>query len=84
LNPSTQIIGDDSEASQALLLQNPDSLKQWLDLLELFAHHKVLFSTIIDRGTRIRVNSKSREHVFGIKPLGTPLLHRIDHVIVEK
>jgi hypothetical protein len=30
------------------------------------------------------VNSKSREDVFGIKPLGMPLLHRINQVIVEK
>jgi hypothetical protein len=39
---------------------------------------------IIDRGTRIKVNSKSGEHVSGVKPLGTPLLHRINQVIVEK
>jgi hypothetical protein len=39
---------------------------------------------VIDRGTRIIVNSKSREHVTGVKPLGTPLLHRINQVIVEK
>jgi hypothetical protein len=63
-----------------LLLQNPNSLKQWLDLLKLFA----LLLTIIDRGTRIRVNSKSEEHVSSIKPLRTPLLHRINQVIVKK
>jgi hypothetical protein len=39
---------------------------------------------IIDRGTRIRVNSKSGEHVSGVKLLETPLLHRINQVIVEK
>jgi hypothetical protein len=39
---------------------------------------------IIDRRTRIRVNSKSGEHVSGIKPLRTPLLHRINKVIAEK
>jgi hypothetical protein len=30
------------------------------------------------------VNRKGREHVSGVKPLGTPLLHRINQVIVEK
>jgi hypothetical protein len=30
------------------------------------------------------VNSKSGEHVSGIKPLGMSLLHRINQVIVEK
>jgi hypothetical protein len=30
------------------------------------------------------VNNKSKEHVFGVKPLGTPLLHRINQVIVKK
>jgi hypothetical protein len=39
---------------------------------------------IIDQGTRVRVNSKGREHVSDIKPLGTPLLYRINQVIVEK
>jgi hypothetical protein len=84
LNSPTQITGDDSKASQALLLQNLDSLKQWPDLLKLFAQQRVLLPTIIDQGTRIRVNSKSREHVFDVKPLGTPLLYRINQVIVEK
>jgi hypothetical protein len=84
LNSPTQITSDDSEASQALLLQNPDSLKQWPDLLKLFAQQRVLLPTIIDQGTRMRVNSKSREHVFGVKQLGTPLLYRINQVIVKK
>jgi hypothetical protein len=84
LNSPTQITGDDSKASQALLLQNLDSLKQWPDLLKLFAQQRVLLPTIIDQGTRIRVNSKSREHVSGVKPLGMPLLHRINQVIVKK
>jgi hypothetical protein len=39
---------------------------------------------IIDRGTRIGVNSKSGEHVSGVKPPGMPLLYRINQVIVEK
>jgi hypothetical protein len=30
------------------------------------------------------VNSKSGEHVSGVKPLGTPLLHRINQIIVKK
>jgi hypothetical protein len=67
-----------------LLLQNLDSIKQWPNLLKLFAGQRVLLPTIIDRRTRIRVNNKSGEHVFGVKPLGTPLLHRINQVIVEK
>jgi hypothetical protein len=57
---------------------------QWLDLLKLFAQQRVLLLMIIDRGTRIRVNNKSEEHVPSIKPLRTPLLHRINQVIVKK
>jgi hypothetical protein len=30
------------------------------------------------------MNSKRGEHVTGVKPLRTPLLHRINQVIVEK
>jgi hypothetical protein len=29
------------------------------------------------------MNSKSEENVSGVKPLGTPLLHRINQVIVK-
>jgi hypothetical protein len=39
---------------------------------------------IIDQGTKIRVDRKSREHVSGVKPLRTPLFHRLIQVIVEK
>jgi hypothetical protein len=39
---------------------------------------------IIEQGTRVKVNSKGEEHVFGVKPLETPLLHRTNQVIVEK
>jgi hypothetical protein len=67
-----------------LLLQNLDSIKQWLDLLKLFTQQRVLLPVIIDQGTRIRMNSKSGEHVSGVKPLGMPLLHRINQIIVEK
>jgi hypothetical protein len=30
------------------------------------------------------VERKSGEHVFGVKPFGTPLLHRINQVIVKE
>jgi hypothetical protein len=30
------------------------------------------------------VERKGGKHVFGVKPLGMPLLHRINHVIVKK
>jgi hypothetical protein len=30
------------------------------------------------------MSRKSGEHISGIKPLGTPLLHRINQVIVKK
>jgi hypothetical protein len=30
------------------------------------------------------VERKGEEHVFDVKPLGTPLLHRINQVIVEE
>jgi hypothetical protein len=39
---------------------------------------------IIDQRARVKVERKDGEHVSGVKPLGTPLLHRINQVIVEE
>jgi hypothetical protein len=39
---------------------------------------------VIDQRARVRVERRGREHVFGIKPLGMPLLHRINQVIVKE
>jgi hypothetical protein len=39
---------------------------------------------IIDRGTRTGMNSKRRNHVCSIKPLGTSILNRINKIIIKK
>jgi hypothetical protein len=39
---------------------------------------------IINQRARIKVERKSGDHVFGVKPLGTLLLHRINQVIVKE
>jgi hypothetical protein len=63
LNSVTHIANNDPKTSQILLLQSLDSLKKRLDGLELIACQRVLLPTIIDRGTRTRINSKGRNHV---------------------
>jgi hypothetical protein len=67
-----------------LLLQSPDSLKKRLDGLELIVCQRVLLPTIIDQGTRTRINSKGRNHVYNIKPLETPIPNRINKIIIKK
>jgi hypothetical protein len=39
---------------------------------------------VIDHRTRVLMNSKRRVHVPSVKPLGTPLLDRINQVIIKK
>jgi hypothetical protein len=39
---------------------------------------------IIDRGTRIGMNNKGRNHVYSIKPLGTPIPKRINKIIIKE
>jgi hypothetical protein len=78
LSSTTQVTGDDPKASQALLLQSPNHLKQRLNRLELLTRHKVLFPIIIDCGSRIGMYSKGRDHIRGIKPLGMLVPNRIN------
>ena len=75
---------DDSEASQALLLQSAYPLKERLDRLELVRRQGVLLPPVVNQGTRSRVNSKRRNQIGGVKPVGTPIPHRINQVIVEE
>ena len=49
---------DDIEAGQALLFQSTYPLKKWLDRLELVRRQRDLFPTVINRGTRSRMNSE--------------------------
>jgi hypothetical protein len=84
LNSMTHIAGDDPKTSQTLLLQSPDSLKKRLDGLELITCQRVLLPTIIDHGTRTGMNSKRRNHVCSIKPLGTSIPNRINKIIIKK
>jgi hypothetical protein len=39
---------------------------------------------IIDRGSRIGMYSKGRDHVRGIEPLITSVLNRINQIIIKK
>jgi hypothetical protein len=39
---------------------------------------------IIDRGSRIGMYNKRRDHVRDIEPLGTPVPNRINHIIINK
>jgi hypothetical protein len=67
-----------------LLLQSPNSLKKRLDGLELIACQGVLLPTIINRGTRTKINSKGRNHVCSIKLLEMPVLNKINKIIIKK
>jgi hypothetical protein len=84
LNLATHVAGNDPKIGQTLLLQSLDSLKNWLDGLELNACQGVALPTIINRGSRTRMNSKRRNHVRSIKPLRTPVPNRIKKIIIEK
>ena len=75
---------DNTETGQALLFQNTDPIKEWLDCLNLSSRHRVLIPSVINQGTRSRVNNKRRNQIGGIKPVGTPIPHRIDQVIVKE
>jgi hypothetical protein len=84
LNSATHVAGNDPKIDQCLLLQGLDSLKKWLDGLELIACQGVLLPTIINQGTSTRMNSKGRNHVRSIKSLRTPILNRINKIIIKK
>jgi hypothetical protein len=84
LNSAMHVASNDPKTSQTLLLQSLDSLKKWLDGLEFIACQGVLLPTIINRGTKTRINSKGRNHVRIIKPLGTLVLNRINKIIIKK
>jgi hypothetical protein len=78
------VAGNDPKTGQTLLLQSLDSLKKWLDGLELIACQGVLLPTIINQGTITGMNSKGRNHVRSIKLLGTPVPNRINKIIIKK
>jgi hypothetical protein len=84
LNLVTHVVGNDPKIGQTLLLQSLDSLKKWLDGLELNACQGVSLPTIINRGSRTRMNSSGRNHVRSIKPLRTPVPNRINKIIIKK
>jgi hypothetical protein len=84
LNSVTHVASDDPKTGQTLLLQSLDSLKKWLDGLELIACQGVLLPMIINRGRRTGMNNKGRNHVCNIKPLGTLVPNRINKIIIKK
>ena len=55
-----------------------------LDRLNLSRRHRVFIPSVINQGTRSRVNSKRRNQIGGVKPVGTPIPHRINQVIVKE
>ena len=57
LNTTAKKTRDDSKAGQALLFQSTYPLKKQLDRLALICHHRVLFPSVINQGTRSRMNS---------------------------
>jgi hypothetical protein len=84
LNSATYVAGNDPKTGQTLLLQSLNSLKKWLDGLKRIACQGVLLPTIINQGTRTKINSKGRNHVRNIKLLGMPVPNRINKIIIEK
>ena len=75
---------DNTEASQALLFQSTYPINKWLDRLNLSRRHRVLIPSVINQGTRSRVNSKRRNQIGGVKLVGTPIHHRINQVAVKE
>ena len=84
LNSAAKKTRNNLEAGQALLFQSTNPLKKWLDRLELSRRHMILFPSVINQGTRSRMNGKRRNQIGGIKPVGTPIPHRINQVIVKE
>jgi hypothetical protein len=78
-----QEASDNPKAGQALLPQAPYPIKKRLERLKLVARQKVLFPAIIDHGTRVGVSRERRDHIGGIKPVSTPIPHRINQVIIK-
>jgi microsomal dipeptidase-like Zn-dependent dipeptidase len=74
----------DTEASQSLLLQDFDPLKERLDLLEVFWRQGQLLLAVIHNRTSIRVDSERGIHIPSIKPLGMLVLNRVNQVVLEE
>jgi len=84
LNTASKKTRNDTEAGQDLLFQSTYPLKKRLDHLELIHHQGILFPSVINHGTRTRMNRKRRNHVGGIKPVSTSIPHRINQVIIKE
>ena len=84
LNTTTKKTRDDTKAGQALLFQSTYPIKKWLDRLNLSRRHRVLIPSVINQGTRSRVNSKRRNQIGGVKPIDTPIPHRINQVKIGR
>ena len=84
LNTAAKKTRNDTEAGQALLFQSTYPLKKWLDRLALIRRQGVLFPSVINQETRSRMNGKRRNQIGGIRPVGTPIPHRINQVIVKE
>ena len=55
-----------------------------LDCLDLSGRHRVLIPSVINHGTRSRVDSKRRDQISGIKPVGMLISYRINQVIIKE
>ena len=84
LNMTAKKTRDDTKAGQALLFQSTYPFKKWLDRLNLSRRHRVLIPSVINQGSRSRVNNKRRNQIGGVKPVSTPIPHRINQVIVKE
>jgi len=69
---------NNTKAGQTLLFQSTYPLNKRLDCLVLILHQEFLFPSIVNRGTRRRMDGKRRNYVGGVKPLGTPIPHRVN------
>jgi hypothetical protein len=58
-------------------------MKKQLERLKLVACQRILFPAVIDHGTRVGVSRERRHHVGSIKPVSTPIPHRINQVIIK-
>jgi hypothetical protein len=68
----------DIKASQALVLQDLDPLKERFDLLEVFWRLGQLLSAVIHNRTSVRVDNERGIHIPSIKPLRMPVLNRVN------
>jgi hypothetical protein len=61
-----------------LLLQDLDSIEEWLDLPELLGRQRCLLPLVIGNWTSIQVHTEGGLRVSSVEPLGPLVLHRVN------